>query len=58
MVRRMIEAAQASLAATTMAGVKQGFQEVIPAQNFTAQEGNLSGPSTFPTSGNLPGTSF
>jgi hypothetical protein len=29
MVRRMIEAAQASLAATTAAGVKHGFSEVV-----------------------------
>ena len=29
MVRRMIEAAQASLAATTAAGVKHGFSEAV-----------------------------
>ncbi|MEA4883371.1 MAG: alpha/beta-type small acid-soluble spore protein [Clostridia bacterium] len=32
MVRRMIEAAQASLVATTSAGVKQGFSETIGAR--------------------------
>jgi hypothetical protein len=35
MVKRMIEAAQASLAATTMAGVRQGFQEFVPSQDLT-----------------------
>ncbi|MDD2200823.1 MAG: alpha/beta-type small acid-soluble spore protein [Firmicutes bacterium] len=43
MVKRMIEAAQASLAATTMAGVKQGFQEFVPTQDLTGTtwQGNL-----------------
>jgi len=35
MVKRMIEAAQASLAATTMAVVRQGFQEFVPSQDLT-----------------------
>lgn len=43
MVKRMIEAAQASLAASTMAGVRQGFQDFVPSQDLTETtwQGNL-----------------
>ncbi len=45
MVRRMIEAAQASLAATTAAGVKYGFSEAVgPYANVTSP--HLQGPSS------------
>ena len=42
MVRRMIEAAQASLAATTAAGVKQGFSEAVGPWAGAATTGTYS----------------